>query len=79
MVIYSRGLRRKTKRSKKTTVLGIYELFPHEAYCSTPDASKSVSRQLQRESFQKDGIRHCWFIRVIDEVFSEIKELQEFL
>ena len=31
------------------------------------------------ESFQRDGIRRCWFIRVIDEVFLEIKELQEFL
>jgi len=31
------------------------------------------------ESFQKSGIRRCWFIRVIDEVFLEIKEQQELL
>ena len=31
------------------------------------------------ESFQKSGIRRCWFIRVIDEVFLEIKEQQKLL
>ena len=81
--------RDKSKHSKEQTVLEIYKRPPHEAYCSTTDASKWLSRQLQRvmellqmkdnESFQRDGIRRCWFIRVIDEVFLEIKELQEFL
>ena len=80
---------KKRQQSEKPSVFDIYTILPHETYCSTTDASKWLSGKLQlvmellqmkdNESFQKSGIRRCWFIRVIDEVFLEIKEQQELL
>jgi hypothetical protein len=79
----------KRQQSEEPSVFEIFKRLPHEAYCSTTDASKWLSGKLQlvmellqmkdNESFQKSGIRRCWFIRVIDEVFLEIKEQQELL
>ena len=67
----------------------IYQRPLHQAYSSTTPASKALSKQLQivmqllqakdNEFYNKYGIRRCWFIRSLDDVFLEIKQHQEFL
>ena len=77
------------KPPRPTDIPGIYNREPHQAMCSTTPASIYLSQQLQivmrilqkkdNELYTKTGIRRCWFIRNLDDVFGEIKRKQQFL
>jgi len=71
------------RRPDPANIRATYDRKPHEANCSSTPASKHLSHQLQivmhilqlkdNELYDKTGIRRCWFIRRMDDVFREIK------
>ena len=79
------------KPPRPTDIPGIYNCNhePHQAMCSTTPASIYLSQQLQivmrilqkkdNELYTTTGLRRCWFIRNLDDVFGEIKRKQQFL
>ena len=74
---------------KQHSISEIYQRPPHQASCSTTPASKFLSQQLQivmrllqakdNDLYKKHGVRRCWFIRSLDDVFLEIKQHQVYL
>ena len=79
----------KNPKQKESDVPSIYKRLPHQPTCSTTPASIYLSNQLQvvmrllqmkdNEQYIKTGIRRCWFTRSIDDVFTEIKHVQDYL
>ena len=76
-------------QSSSTTVSEIFSRPLHQARSSTTEASICLSKQLQvvmdllqkkdEERYKVTGVRRCWFIRSIEEVFLEVKKEKDML